>query len=66
MNELYKKGGMFNIAKKLIEVEQSWLNNNQSNPLDTNKLKPYNQLDLDYKVDIDFLMERMEKDHNKK
>ena len=27
MKEFYKKGGMFNIAKNLIKIEQKWLNN---------------------------------------
>ena len=27
IKELHKKGGMFNIAKNLIKVEQKWLNN---------------------------------------
>ena len=27
MKDLYKKGGMFNIAKNLIRIEQNWLNN---------------------------------------
>ena len=26
MKELYKKGGIFNIAKNLIKIEQKWLN----------------------------------------
>ena len=25
--EFYKKGGMFNVAKNLIKIEQNWLNN---------------------------------------
>ena len=27
IKELYKKGGMYNIAKNLIKIEQKWLNN---------------------------------------
>ena len=27
MKELYKKGGMFNVAKNLIKIEQNWINN---------------------------------------
>ena len=45
--ELYKKGGMFNIAKNLIKIEQKWLNNIKNNNLETKKTPPYNQLDLD-------------------
>ena len=33
MKELYKKGGMFNIAKNLIKIEQKWLNNNKNDYL---------------------------------
>jgi len=62
IKDLYKKGGIYNIAQKLIKIEQSWLNN--ENYCETiNENKPYSQLDIDYKVDIDTLVERMEKDH---
>ena len=27
IKDLYKKGGIFNIAKNLIKIEQNWLNN---------------------------------------
>ena len=47
MKELYKKGGMFNIAKNLIKIEQNWLNNIKNNYPETNLKTPYNQLDLD-------------------
>jgi len=43
IKELYKKGGMFNIAKNLIKIEQNWLNNSKKG----NKNNPYNQLDID-------------------
>ena len=47
MNELYKKGGMYNIAKNLIKIEQDWIigvkNEYQKKP----QAAPYNQLDLD-------------------
>ena len=76
IKELHKRGGLFNLAKKLIEIEQSWINNNSNknikedmqlnNNKENNRLKKdpgsYNQLDLNYEVDIDVLMERMEKD----
>ena len=66
IKDLYKRGGLYNIAQKLIKIEQSWLEN--ENHIDTNidtikENKPYSQLDIDYKVDIDTLVERMEKDH---
>ena len=47
IKELYKKGGMFNIAKNLIQIEQKWLSNIKSDYQETNKTPPYNQLDLD-------------------
>ncbi|KGF90958.1 MULTISPECIES: hypothetical protein [Prochlorococcus] len=45
--ELYKKGGMFNIAKKLIKIEQNWLNNIKNDYRETIVSAPYNQLDID-------------------
>jgi len=47
IKELYKKGGMFNIAKNLIKIEQKWLNNINNDYPETKKTPPYNQLDLD-------------------
>ena len=58
IKELYKKGGMFNIAKNLIKVEQNWLNNIKTNSLERNENPPYNQLD------IDSLVNQMNKDTN--
>ena len=46
IRELYKKGGMFNIAKNLIKIEQNWLNNIK-NDRETKQTPPYNQLDID-------------------
>tara|TARA_B100000965_G_scaffold145501_1_gene121286 strand:- start:182 stop:559 length:378 start_codon:yes stop_codon:yes gene_type:complete len=75
IKDIHRKGGMFRVAKKLIEIEQSWINNPdtnisiRNNELDNEKknlsqknLGTYSQLDINYKVDIDVLMERMEKD----
>ena len=45
--ELHKKGGMFNIAKNLIKIEQNWVNNSKTYSQETNKTTPYNQLDID-------------------
>jgi len=47
LKELYKKGGMFNIAKNLIKIEQKWLNNIKNDYLETKHTPPYNQLDID-------------------
>ena len=63
VKELYRRGGIFNIAKKLIEIEQAWLINNTSNPKSADDLDSYSQLDIDYQLDIDELMNQMEKDH---
>jgi len=47
IKELYKKGGMFNIAKNLIKIEQNWLKNIKNNYRETKQTQPYNQLDID-------------------
>jgi len=47
IKELYKKGGMFNIAKNLMNIEQKWLNNIKNDYLETKQTTPYNQLDID-------------------
>ena len=47
MKELHKKGGMFNIAKNLIRIEQNWLNNIKNNYPETKSTSPYNQIELD-------------------
>ena len=47
IKELYKKGGMFNIAKNLIKIEQKWLNNIKNDHQETKQTQPYNQLDID-------------------
>ena len=47
IKELHKKGGMFNIAKNLIKIEQNWLNNIKNDYPETKQAQPYNQLDLD-------------------
>jgi len=47
IKELYKKGGMFNIAKHLIKIEQKWLSNIKNDYQETKQTLPYNQLDLD-------------------
>ena len=47
IKELYKKGGMFNIAKNLIKIEQNWLNNIKNDYQEIKQASPYNQLDID-------------------
>ena len=47
IKELYKKGGIFNIAKNLIKIEQNWLNNIKNDYPEAKQTPPYNQLDID-------------------
>ena len=47
IKELHKKGGMFNIAKSLIKIEQNWLNKIKNDYQETKQTPPYNQLDID-------------------
>ena len=47
VKEFYKKGGIFNIAKNLIKIEQNWLNNISMTSKETKEPHPYNQLDID-------------------
>ena len=47
IKELYKKGGMFNIAKNLIKIEQNWLKNIKNDYKEAKQTAPYNQLDID-------------------
>ena len=47
MKDLYKKGGMFNIAKNLIKIEQNLLENIKNDYKETTQTPPYNQLDID-------------------
>ncbi len=47
LKDLYKKGGMFNIAKNLIRIEQNWLSDIKKNYRDKTQHQPYNQLDID-------------------
>ena len=74
LKEFYKKGGIINIAKNLIKIEQLWVSekNNKNDEQnknveyinsEVNKRNGYNQLDFNYKLDLDELMDQMEKDH---
>ena len=55
--ELHKKGGIFNIAKNLIKIEQNWLKNIQAYFQEVYVSQPYNQLDL-----IDSVVNNIKKD----
>ena len=59
IKELYKKGGMFNIAKNLINIEQKWLNNIKNDYRETKQISSFNQLD------IDSLVKQINQDTNK-
>tara|TARA_Y100001978_G_scaffold186551_1_gene186401 strand:+ start:51 stop:425 length:375 start_codon:yes stop_codon:yes gene_type:complete len=74
LKDLHKRGGIINIAKNLIKIEQHWIstknnNNNKENNneeysySEENKRQGYNQLDFNYRLDLDELMDQMEKDH---
>ena len=74
LKDLYKKGGIINIAINLIRIEQHWISTKSNNKNEENnneeysyseekKRQGYNQLDLNYKLDLDELMDQMEKDH---
>ena len=47
VKELYKKGGIFNIAKNLIKIEQNLLKDIKNDYEETKQTQPYNQLDID-------------------
>ena len=47
LKEFHKKGGMFNIAKNLIKIEQNWLSDIKNDYRETYQKEPYNQLDID-------------------
>ena len=47
IKEFQKKGGMFNIAKHLIKIEQKWYKNIKNDYRETEQTQPYNQLDID-------------------
>ena len=59
VKEFYKKGGVFNIIKNLIKIEQNWLKNVKNNYPETKQTQPYNQ------VDIDSLVNQINKDTSK-
>ena len=70
--DIHKKGGIINIAKNLIKIEQYWItinNNKEENNIkecsysEENNRQGYDQLDFNYKLDLDELMDQMEKDH---
>ena len=76
LKDLHKKGGIINIAINLIRIEQHLIstksNNNNNNEenyneeysySEENNRQGYTQLDFNYKLDLDELMDQMEKDH---
>ena len=75
VKELYKKGGIFNIVKNLIKVEQNWLKNIEKASHDSNNSYPITQLDINSQdsndpssfnqLDIDSLVNQIQKDSSK-
>tara|TARA_Y100000589_G_scaffold280527_1_gene276982 strand:- start:2599 stop:2985 length:387 start_codon:yes stop_codon:yes gene_type:complete len=81
LQDIYKKGGLFNVANQLIKIEQSWLNVkthikdkentksfNQLDIKDKENSKSFNQLDINYQLDIDTidgLVDQMDNDYKK-
>ena len=74
LKDLYMKGGIINIAKNLIKIEQYWIskkinNNNEVNNneeyfySEKNNQQGFDQLEFNYKLELDELMDQMEKDH---
>ena len=59
IKEFYRKGGVFNIVKNLIKIEQNWLKNIHTNSKKENEDHSYNQLD------IDSLVNQIKKDSDK-
>ena len=64
LKEFHKKGGMFNLAKNLIKIEQNWLNKLKTGSQDRNdNAPPYSQLGLeDIYTDIESLNRKIHKD----
>ena len=63
IKEFYKKGGMFNVAKNLIKIEQNWLNNLKTDSQERHDNTPFNQLGLeDIYTDIESLNRKIHKD----
>tara|TARA_Y100001970_G_C14117671_1_gene794526 strand:+ start:197 stop:520 length:324 start_codon:yes stop_codon:yes gene_type:complete len=59
LKEFHKIGGIFNIVKNLIRIEQNWLKNIKTDFQEEHKSYPYNQLD------IDSLVNQIKKDSSK-
>jgi len=66
LKEFYKKGGMYNVAKNLIKIEQNWLNKIKTGSQNRNDDAPYNQLGLDdIYTEIESLNRKIHKDTSK-
>ena len=71
MKEIYKKGGIFNVAKSLIKIEQNWLKNIKTNYQEVTNIESYNQLNINpepndtqsyNQLDIDSVVKQIDKD----
>ena len=43
VKEFYQKGGVFNVVKNLIKIEQNWLNNIRTKSQEIKQTQQYNQ-----------------------
>ena len=59
VKELHKKGGIFNVVKNLIKIEQHWLKNIPTHSQEVKETNLYSQLD------IDSLVNQIKKDSSK-
>ena len=50
IKEIYKKGGIFNVAKSLIKIEQNWLKNIKTSFQEVENIESYNQLNINQEV----------------
>ena len=71
IKDIYKKGGIFNVAKSLIKIEQNWLKNTNPNFQEVENVESYNQLNINHKendtqpysqLDIDSVVKQIDID----
>ena len=71
LKDLYKKGGIINIAKNLIKIEQNWLKNITTNFQESENIESYDQLNINpelsdnqsyNQLDIDSVVKQIDKD----
>ena len=71
IRERYKIGGIFNVAKSLIKIEQNWLKNGKPKSQENEKIESFNQLNINPEVndpepynqlDLDSVVKQINKD----